>query len=140
VSFLVNFNQDIVFPPSLYLLATLHRCEYCPSVDHVVLKLAVNGVLVGKYHFALAMLIILIELALVFTPEIVHKMEIVIWELLSSRQLLRLLIVELAVTLELILVPLAVIGWFVLLVIKNTLAVDLVSFKMSLVVCTIIID
>ena len=82
------------------------------------------------------MLEIRLELALVLDPVVFEFVPVVIGERLS--QLFGLFIVQLAVPVELLVDPLAVVGRAVLAVVESTLAVDFVvvevAFKVGAVV------
>jgi len=126
-----ELGQDIILPPALNNRPA-GSIKPGPPIKHIRPKVSLNTLPSGEHHPALAMLAILRELPLVLDPVVPHEVKVMEGELLPQR--LRLLVVELAVTVELLGDPLAGVGGAVLAVEERALAVYLVIGEVAFVV------
>jgi hypothetical protein len=108
-----------------------------PAIEHIILKLALNTLPTGQEDLAAAVLEIGLKLALVLDPVVFEFVPVIIGKRLS--QLFGLFIVQLAVPVELLVNPLAVVGRAVLAVVESALAVDFVVVEVAFEVGAVVV-
>ncbi len=66
-SLISQLDKNVVFPLSFDEVA-IGFVKSGPSIEHIILELAFDVLICGKYHFSSSVLVILLEVALVLDP------------------------------------------------------------------------
>ena len=93
--------------------------------------MAFDGLSVCEEQLASALLAVLAKLSLVPAPVVLHFIEV--FEIEGLLKLVRMLVVKNALAVEFLIDPHAIVSWFVLGVVKNASAINLIVFELAFV-------
>lgn len=116
--------DDLVLLPQPAQRIAVFAVEDAFSSDHVVKELALEYLSVDEEQLAIAVFVVVQELALVFYPVVIHILPVAVVERDLQRQ--HLLVVKGAHPAQLIVLPVSLVRYLIVWIVQHSLAVHLV--------------
>ena len=111
ISFILEFNQYVIFPSSFNIVAALF-VKFGPTVQHVISEFALDVFIRSQEDLALTVLVVLVKVSFILDPVVFQEVPIMKRKLFL--QLFWILVVKLPISVELFIQPLAIVSWIVL--------------------------